>query len=73
MSPHNLQLFHTQSSKGKRRFAGIYAYTPILWNKMAAPCNQTSDVIGIFIFVGVNTIPYKNIPHASRTIEYNPF
>ena len=38
-------------------------HTPISWNKMAAPRHLTADVVGIFIFVGVNTIS-KNMPYA---------
>ena len=38
------------TGKCKRCFAGICAHMPI-WNKMAAPCHLTADVVGVFIFL----------------------
>ena len=31
-----------------------------------------SDIVGIFIFVGINT-KKKNVPYAKGTIEFNQF
>ena len=49
-------------------------HTPILWNKMAAPSMYTVNLVGIFIFVGVNTTCIlKNMTHAKGTIEIKHF
>ena len=44
-------------------------YTSLCWYLCILPVLYRADVVGIFIFVGVNTIK-KNMPYAKGTIDF---
>ena len=66
---HTLMVFLKDLFEKKKTLVNVMS---LCWYLRVLPVLHRADMVGIFIFVGVNT-KKKNMPYAKGTIDFNHF